>query len=165
MTLNPYNDLPNWLDEGLAVYAEGLPSPAYTSQLQRAIAEDSLISVRSLSSPFSAYTDEASLSYAESYSLVEFLIHEYGQAKMLKLLNTFKQGSSYDEALEKVFGFDADGLYTAWRYYVGAQYQPAAEKPAVREMHPALTALLAALATWLLLALGLASERWAWRRG
>jgi len=118
MTLNPYSGLPTWLDEGLAMYAEGMLGPEYTAYLNKAIAEDSLISVQSLSSPFSAYVGEASLSYAQSYSLVEFLIDNYGQGKMLELLNTFEQGSSYDGALDKVYGFDMDGLDTLWREYV-----------------------------------------------
>ena len=118
MTLNPYNDLPNWLDEGLAVYNEGAPSPQFTTRLNEAIAEDNLISVRSIASPFSAHAEQSILAYAQSYSLVEFLIGNYGSDKMLELLNTFRQGSSYDGALEKVYGFDMDGLNTLWRDYV-----------------------------------------------
>ena len=34
---------------------------------------------------------------------------------MFELLNTFKQGSGYDEALLKVYGFDMDGLDALWR--------------------------------------------------
>jgi len=74
--------------------------------------------VQSLSSPFSAYADKALLSYAQSYSLVEFLITSYGQAKMLELLNTFRQGSSYDAALERVYDFDMDELDSLWREYI-----------------------------------------------
>ncbi|RLC61600.1 MAG: peptidase MA domain-containing protein, partial [Chloroflexi bacterium] len=121
MTFNPYNDLPNWLDEGLAVYNEGAPSSQFTTRLNEAIAEGSLISVRSLSSPFSAYSEQSILAYAQSYSLVEFLISNYGSDKMLELLNTFRQGSSYDGALEKVYGFDMDGLNALWREYVTKQ--------------------------------------------
>jgi len=120
MTLNPYSDLPTWLDEGLAMYAEGVLGLEYTTYLYRAVAENNLISARSLSSPFSAYAEEAVLSYAQSYSLVEFLISNYGQGKMLELLNTFKQGSTYDGALDKVYDFDMDGLDTLWRDYVTA---------------------------------------------
>jgi len=127
MTLNPYNSLPDWLDEGLAMYNEGLLDPTFTFYLNAAIAEGSLISVQSLSSPFSANADEAYLSYAESYSLVEYLIASYGQGKMLELLNTFREGSGYDDALEKVYGFDMDGLDSLWRGYVTEQYQSAAE--------------------------------------
>ena len=80
---------------------------------------------------------------------------------MLELLLTFRQGSSYDAALEKVYGFDMDGLDALWRDYITLPAQPIEE----REMHPALISTLAALATTLLLALGLAIESWAWRRG
>jgi len=134
MTLNPYNSLPNWLDEGLAMYTEGMLGPEFTFYLTRAIAENSLISVQSLSSPFSAYAEEAYLSYAESYSLVEYLITSYGQGKMLELLNTFRQGSSYDAALQTVYGFDMDGLDSLWRDYVTEKYQSAG----VEGMHPSL---------------------------
>lgn len=120
MTFNPYNDLPTWLDEGLAMYAEGMLGPPFTTYLNQAIAEDSLLSVRSISSPFSAYTNESLLAYAESFSLVRFLITNYGQSRMLELLNTFRQGSNYDDALEKVYGFDSDGLDRLWRIHVSA---------------------------------------------
>ena len=127
ITLNPYGGLPTWLDEGLAMYNEGELDPVFVYYLNLAIAGDSLISVRSLSSPFSAYTGESLLSYAESYSLVEFLINNYGQAKMLELLLTFKQGSSYDAALEKVYGFDMDGLDALWRDYITLPAQSVVE--------------------------------------
>jgi hypothetical protein len=162
ITLNPYSDLPTWLDEGFAMYAEGLPEPEYTSRLHKAVTEDNLISVRSLSSPFSAYAEEATLSYAESYSLVEFLIQRYGRAKMLELLDTFRQGSGYDEALEKVFDFDMEGLNTRWREYVTEQYQPAGEEEG---MHPALIGVLVALAIAFLFGVGLAIRYRVRRRG
>jgi len=153
MTLNPYSGLPTWLDEGLAMYAEGPLVPLYKAYLDKAIAENSLISVRSLSSPFSAYAEESLPSYAQSYSLVEFLIGSYGQDKMLELLLTFKQGSSYDAALEKVYGFDMDGLDTLWQDYVSGQYQPAVATVVV--IPPVLIGVIVALYTASLGGLGL----------
>ncbi len=120
MTLNPYNSLPDWLDEGLAMHTEGELGAEFVAYLEEAIEEDSLISVQSLCSPFSAYTDKASLSYAQSYSLVDFLITSYGRDKMLELLNIFREGSGYDAALEEVYGFDMDGLDTLWWEYIAA---------------------------------------------
>jgi hypothetical protein len=114
-TFSPYGQLPLWLDEGLATYSQGELDPDLRSSLNNAISEGTLISVRSLCSPFSAYTDKARLSYAESYSLVEYLLDNYGQDKMLDLLTILKQGSTYDEALTEVYGFDIDGLDAAWR--------------------------------------------------
>ena len=151
MTLNPYGDLPTWLDEGLAMYAAGALESGYTASLDKAIAEEGLISVRSLSSPFSAYAEEAILSYAQSYSLVEFLISNYGSDKMLELLNTFKQGSGYDEALVKVYDFDMDGLDSLWQDYITMPTQPAEEKV----VSPALIGVIVALYTAVLGGLGL----------
>ena len=153
MTFNPYTRLPTWFDEGLAMYNEGVLTPTFTAYLERAIAENSLISVRSLASPFSAYAGQSYLAYAQSYSLVEFLITSYGQGKMLELLNTFSEGSSYDGALEKVYGFDVDGLDTLWWDYVRRQYQEA--EVTTEAMSPALIGILTKLATGLLLDLRL----------
>jgi len=159
MTLNPYSDLPTWLDEGLAMYAEGSPDPALVTYLNRAMAENRLFSVRSIASPFSAIGGQASLAYAQSHSLVEFLITDYGQGKMLALLETFKQGSSYDGALVSVYGFDMDGLDALWRDYINRQYQEAGVTTTI--MSPTLTGGLE-LASGFLLGLRSAAQGRAW---
>ena len=125
MTFNPYIDLPTWLDEGLAMHTEGPLSSGFVNYLNKAIDDNSLITVRSLSSPFSAHAEESYLSYAQSYSIVEFLITSYGQDKMLELLTTFSEGSSYDGALEKVYGFNMDGLDALWCDYAARLYKNA----------------------------------------
>jgi len=124
MTFNPYADIPAWLDEGLSTYAEGDPVSGYTSSLKEAIDEDSLFSVQSISSNFPTDISEAILCYAESYSVVEFLIHHYGREKMLHLLSIFKQGSSYDDALLQAYGFDTAGLDDLWRLSLGLEPRP-----------------------------------------
>jgi len=115
---NPYNSIPFWLNEGLAVHIQfagtTLPSQ-FTNALSSALANGSLISVRTLSDPFSAYADKATLSYAESVSVVNYLLSQYGSQKMLALLDTFQQGSTYDGALQSTYGFDMDGLYSQWK--------------------------------------------------
>jgi hypothetical protein len=128
VTLNPYGDLPTWLDEGLALHSEGDLLPVFVSNLNQAISTDSLISVQSLASPFSVYANEASLSYAESYSIVEFLIESYGQERMFQLLSTFRAGNTYDGALEEVYGFDMDGLDERWRAWL-VPPEPSAMEP------------------------------------
>jgi hypothetical protein len=121
MTSNPYSDIPTWLNEGLSMYAEGPLDPTFESLLDKAISEDKLFSVQTLSSNFPADPEGARLSYAESYSLIQFLIQHYGQEKMLSLLSTFKQGSTYDNALEKVYGLDTTGLDNLWRLSLGLE--------------------------------------------
>jgi hypothetical protein len=122
VTVNPYNELPVWLNEGLAMYAEGVLSPQFTTPLKKAIQGNSLISVRSLSDPFSANGDQANLSYAQSFSLIDYLISQYGSAKMSELLQVFHQGSEYDAAFLETYGFDMDQLNTQWKTWVAKLY-------------------------------------------
>jgi hypothetical protein len=138
ITFSPYGAilLPVWLDEGLAMHAEGKPDPYLQSWLKKAIAQQKLISVRSLSSPFSAKPEEAYVSYAESQSLVEFLIQNYGKDKMLHLLKLVKEGNTCDEALTEVYSFDQDGLEELWQQYINeqAQSQPEFEYTCLQEV-------------------------------
>jgi len=118
MTLSPYGGMPTWLDEGLAMRSQGSLDYSYVISLNQAIEDDSLISVQSISSPFSAFADLAVLSYAESYTVVDYLITTYGKDKMLELLETFREGASYDGALLAVYGFNTSGLDQRWREYL-----------------------------------------------
>lgn len=122
MVSNPYSYIPTWLNEGISMYAEGEMESTYYNYLSQAVAGDSLISVQTLSSPFSAYSSKSYLSYAQSLSLVEFLIENYGREKISQLLSVFKQGSTYDDAFISVYGFDVDGLDALWREYAEAKY-------------------------------------------
>ncbi len=129
MTNNPYGDIPNWLSEGLSMYAEGSLDPTFRAQLDRAIADDRLFSVQSLSRAFPSDTASATLSYAESYSIIDFLLKEYGKEKLLSLLHVFKQGATYDDALRQIYGFDTRGLDDAWRLSLGLQPREPSQTP------------------------------------
>jgi hypothetical protein len=110
----PYGGLPAWLDEGTAMYAQSEPGEGFTSALDKAVERDSLLSVRSMTSP-TGDANKVTLFYGEAWSLVSFLIETYGPAKFAELFATFKEGSTVDKALLKVYGFDQDGLEDAWR--------------------------------------------------
>lgn len=120
-----FMDPPPWLSEGIAMWAEGRMEASFSSRLRKAIEEDRLISVRSLSSSFPPDTEAALLSYAQSYSLVDFLVRSYGREKVAPLLRTIGQGHTADEALLQVYGFDSRGLEERWRKDIGAKPAPA----------------------------------------
>lgn len=119
-TFGPFGDIPTWLNEGLAQYAEGEMEEYQSQILDEAIKEKTLLSVRSLGSSFPADPDQASLAYAQSLSLVSFLIDEYDWAKIRQLLAIFKEGSTYDNTLAEVYGFDTNGLEERWQAYIEA---------------------------------------------
>ncbi len=118
MTMNPYNSIPVWLNEGLSMYAEGPLDAIYVVFFNQALDQKTLISVRSLSSPFSAYANISYLSYAESYQIVKYLVDKYGQDKLLRLLDAFAQGATSDSAFLSVYGFDLNGLDQEWQSYI-----------------------------------------------
>ncbi len=129
LTFSCLGDVPTWLNEGLAVYSEGDLDAVSAAQLNAAIKNNELLTVRSLSVGFSEVSDKASLSYSQSYSIIKFLIESYGQDKMTELLTTLRDGSTVDEALRKVYGLDVDGLEAAWRTAVGAAPAPVSAQP------------------------------------
>jgi hypothetical protein len=121
VTKPPFGDIPRWLHEGLAMRSEGGMSSEERAALDKAIDEDNLISLRVLNSAFADQRDRAILSYAESYSLISFVIDEYGTDKLGEVIAVFAEGAHYDDAMLQVFGVDMDGLEDLWRAHIGAQ--------------------------------------------
>ena len=116
----PFGSLPAWLQEGVAVYGQSQPLAEMTSALEAAIKSNRVFSIRSLSSAsVGESSGNVSLFYGQSYSVVRFLIDEYGEAKFRDLLAAFREGNRTDDALMQVYGFDQDGLENAWRQSVG----------------------------------------------
>lgn len=120
--------VPDWLNEGLAVYMQSQPSPDQQAALQQAIRTGEVLSVRSLSSASSGgVAGRVSLFYGQSYSLVDFLIRTYGERRFRALFEAFAQGATTEEALERVYGFDQDSLENAWRESLGLPPRQAPE--------------------------------------
>ena len=116
----PFGGLPHWMDEGLAVYYQGGPTAYERTALERAIRNNTLLSIRSLNSNFPTDRDMVNLAYAESWSVVNFMFEHYGEEKVAELIEVFSVGAHQDDGLMEVFGFDVDGLEDEWRQYIGA---------------------------------------------
>lgn len=114
------NNVPTWLNEGLAVWSQNDPGREYLGALERAIARDELLLVRGMDS-FPGRPDETILAYGQSYSLVKYLIDSYGGEKFRQVFETIRDGNGASEGLQKVYGLTADELDAAWRKHVGAK--------------------------------------------
>lgn len=106
---------PTWLNEGLAVVAEGEPQAHVVSDIEAGMRDNSFEPLRSLNGPFSSHGTEAGIAYSQSYSTVDFMLNEYGQEPMQQLLLAMAAGETYDDALESVYGLNVDGIELAWR--------------------------------------------------
>ncbi|MBN8583013.1 MAG: hypothetical protein J0L96_20275 [Anaerolineae bacterium] len=111
--------IPTWLNEGLAVYNEGPLDQSMQAQFDIALRDDEFFPVRSLGGNFSEIPEKALLSYAQSYSVVNFMLETYGQEKMSQLLTALSNAEPVDDALVSIYGLDTDGLDAAWRDSLG----------------------------------------------
>ena len=129
LTFSCLGAVPTWLNEGLAVFSEGELDPSSQTQLDEAIRNDTLFTVRSLSAGFSEVSDKAYLSYSQSFSIVKFLIETYGQDKMTALLTALRDGATVDDALSQTYGFNIEGLEAEWRQAIGAPVGTVSAQP------------------------------------
>jgi hypothetical protein len=120
-TMNPFNHLPTWLDEGLAVMNQETGKDNMSEIVRAAAAEGRLFSIRALNSGFPYDSDEARLAYAESLSVVTFIIDLFGADKMAAYLAAYKEGLSHDDAARKGLGVDLDELDRLWKESLGYQ--------------------------------------------
>lgn len=118
-TKGPF-EVPGWLNEGISVYSQSRMLSNQEAALNSAIERDAVLTYRELNSSASGGSGSTvSLYYAQSGSIVRFLVETYGAEKFAELLRTFKDGSTTDKAFETVYGFDQLGMENAWRESVG----------------------------------------------
>lgn len=114
--------MPLWMNEGLASYYEYDPpkmEERYRTLLDDAIKNDALLRLRNYTNTRPNDYNEGLLMYGQGYSVVEFILNEFGHEKMTQIFQELKHGSA-DEAFQKVLGVDQDGLENLWRKKVGA---------------------------------------------
>lgn len=141
---SPYSAfLPTWLDEGLAMHAEGKQTADTQKALIKAVKNNSLATLKSLSGPFPADAKETAYAYAQSQSVVEYMLDKYGNDSIHEMLLYFNEGHTIDEALQKVCGLNTEGLDDAWRQHMLSLSDKASSRacmpdPALVEPIPAL---------------------------
>lgn len=111
---NPYHDPPRWLNEGLAVYLSESYGPGDRGLVEDAIATRRLMPLRALVGQFPTTEEQFRLAYAESVSAVDVLVRRYGEAAMVRLVRSYADGVTDDEAFRAALGTDVAGFEAAW---------------------------------------------------
>ena len=127
---NPWRDLPTWVHEGVATWVQAkadddLPFDRLLADAHR---EGRLRSLRGLQGYLPIDRESVSLVYAQSYSMVKFLVDQYGVDELRELLQALAEGSTEDEALQTAYGFDAFTLETRWREFLDDSLAPVDEE-------------------------------------
>lgn len=114
---------PAWLDEGVAVYQESLNRDLIMRALKNASGEGRLIPLEELSAINIAFVKDRAkveLYYIESYSVVDYLILEFGKYKFKEFCLGVKERKPFDEAIKDTYirFNNLQDLNDAWVRYI-----------------------------------------------
>ncbi len=130
---NPYQYPPRWLNEGLAVYLSTGYDDEDRRRVQGAAGGGTIIPLEGLGGQFPTRPGRQSLAYAVSISAVDYFVDEYGQDRLVDLINAFGRGSGLDGAFLAATGEDFAAFDAAWLDSLGADepepYGPTESEP------------------------------------
>lgn len=113
---------PRWLSEGFSMYH----ARQWTVYGQRTIAETTLrenfIPLSMLISAFPSEENAARIAYAQSFSVVSFLLHDYGQPIFHKFIENLKEGMDTNTALIYSAGVNIKRLELEWQASLKKRY-------------------------------------------
>jgi hypothetical protein len=119
------DNLPRWLDEGVCQWASGGIAELVTGGgdrvLSQATVSNNVIRIRSLDK-FPQDGKRLLLAYEESKSFIEYIISEYGENKILQLLQSLKEGGSIDDSFERSFSASVPDLEQEWFKHLEIKY-------------------------------------------
>lgn len=130
-TDNPYHQPLHWLNEGLADYLAQGNNAGARANVERAARDGSLMPLHALVGQFPTPSDLFSLAYDEAVSAIDFMVREYGQDALVKLIRSYADGVSDDAAFTAALGVDTAGFEAAWLKDLGFEApKPFGPKPA-----------------------------------
>ena len=125
VTKRSHNTVPIWLHEGIAKFQETRwrSDPAYPlappqeDLLARSIKGGELITFDQMHPSMALLPSQeaASLAFAEVHTVIDWMYRIKGYAGINALMDRLRVGDDMNAALERSFGHDLDGLWTAWR--------------------------------------------------
>lgn len=112
----PYEGIPAWFNEGLALMTAPEPDPVLESTLALAIREGRTFPLEILCAPTfgSLSPQEAALAYAQSESVMRYVVNRFGTSQVRALLAAYASGLSCGSAAEQALGVSLTALETQW---------------------------------------------------
>ncbi|MCH8013666.1 MAG: tetratricopeptide repeat protein [Candidatus Dadabacteria bacterium] len=122
--LKSENTVPVWLHEGIAKYEEKrwkekerkVISPFYETILTRALNDNKLVPIEKMHPSLAMLESarEAQLAFAQSGTIVSYLVDNWGQDALINLINSIKETNDYKAAIEEVTELEFPLFYDSW---------------------------------------------------
>ena len=113
---SPLAIVPGWLNEGLAMYFEA-SSRGREAIVSQAARGDRLLPLSSMGN-VPGRPQDVRLFYAQSWSLVTYMMDTYGEEPMAALLSAINEGRRVEEAVPAAYGKTMEELDRQWREQV-----------------------------------------------
>jgi tetratricopeptide (TPR) repeat protein len=139
-------NIPHWFTEALAVRYEELERPAeWNRVLYRRWRSGQLFDLDAINLGFirPASGSDRTLAYCQAELYAEFLLEEFGEGALSKLLKAYAANAETRQALRDAFGVEADAFEARFGTYVGQivarSFSPEAPPPPADVLHRRLT--------------------------
>jgi hypothetical protein len=151
-----YENLPAWLNEGLASINELYMNPDYQILLDSANRNESLLPLATLCQGFPNDASGALLSYAEASHFTRYLYRQFGSSGLESLVVKYADGLDCERGAEAALGLPLSQLESRW---LSEAYGNAAEQRSYGEVFAWISALSIALISPFLLLFGALRRR------
>jgi hypothetical protein len=111
-------EIPTWINEGLSTYSQKALLPSEEQALALAIQRNRVLPITSLNASARGSSNDVSVFYAQSGSIIAYLVNTYGDEKFAAFIKALANDTT-DKAMQAVYGFDQTGLESLWRKAVG----------------------------------------------
>ncbi len=118
----PLSLTPTWFNEGLAVYYSDIYNLNDRIIISKALVRNNIIPIDMISNFLDMNPAEAVLAYAESSSIIEFIIQNNGTESIKNILLNIKEGKTFSEAFEMVTNIELNQLQYYWKIYITKKY-------------------------------------------
>ena len=95
-----------------------------STQVEAAARDGTLMPLDGLAGAFPTSRDRFFLAYAESVSAVDRIVRAYGRDALVKLIRSYHDGVSDDEAFQAALGVDVAGFQRDWLAELHASHRP-----------------------------------------
>ena len=115
--------VPAWLNEGLAVWAEGAGIETLNARIRSAASSGRLLRVRSMGT-IPGTGPGISLFYPQAGAFVGYLHERFGPDGLASLLRRINEGRRVQDAAQDAWGVSMDDVENDWRQSLGANPLP-----------------------------------------
>lgn len=113
---------PRWLSEGFSMYAAAQWTTHGQRTLEEVVLRDNFLPLMLLTTSFPADEDAAHIAYAESFSVVAFLVKTYGKYAFQDMILNLKKGMDTDAALLYATGRSLKSVEQEWQEALRLRY-------------------------------------------